>query len=137
MFLSSSSKFHYGLIFLSVLAGNTKKQISTLSVSQTTGISQGYLEEIAASLRKARMVRGKRGFEGGYTLAKSPSAISLQDIFEALEGPLEVVSCTGGGCSVKENFENRCTSRPLFLKMQKGFKDTLRNIKLADAISQK
>jgi len=45
-----------------------------------------YLEQIFQRLRRASLVRGKRGPGGGYVLARAPEAISLCDIIEAVEG---------------------------------------------------
>ena len=47
-----------------------------------------YLEQIFQRLRRAGLVRSKRGPGGGYTLARSSGEISLREIIEALEGPL-------------------------------------------------
>jgi Rrf2 family iron-sulfur cluster assembly transcriptional regulator len=47
-----------------------------------------YLEQIFQRLRKAELVRGKRGPGGGYVLARPASAITLRHIVEAVEGPL-------------------------------------------------
>jgi Rrf2 family protein len=48
-----------------------------------------YLEQIFQRLRRARIVQGKRGPGGGYTLARPASEITLRDVIEAVEGPLE------------------------------------------------
>lgn len=47
-----------------------------------------YLEQIFQRLRRAELVRGKRGPGGGYVLARTAASISLRDIVEAVEGPL-------------------------------------------------
>ncbi len=48
-----------------------------------------YLEQIFQRLRKAELVRGKRGPGGGYVLARPAADVTLRDIVEAVEGPLE------------------------------------------------
>jgi Rrf2 family protein len=57
-------------------------------VGERQGIPTRYLEQIFQRLRKARIVRGKRGPGGGYVLARDPAEISLRQIVEAVEGPL-------------------------------------------------
>ena len=47
-----------------------------------------YLEQIFQDLRRAELVRGKRGPGGGYVLTRAPAEITLRDIVEAVEGPL-------------------------------------------------
>lgn len=57
-------------------------------ISQRQAIPSRYLEQIFQRLRRAGLIRSKRGPGGGYTLARPPSEISLREIVEALEGPL-------------------------------------------------
>ncbi len=57
-------------------------------IGERQGIPTRYLEQIFQRLRRARIVRGKRGPGGGYVLARDPAEISLRQIVEAVEGPL-------------------------------------------------
>ncbi len=69
------------------------KPVSLASVSQRTGISHGYLEQVAIALRSARLVRGVAGRHGGYKLAQGAKEISIRQIIEATIGPVCVVDC--------------------------------------------
>jgi Rrf2 family protein len=51
-------------------------------------ISLKYLLDILRDLKLAELVRSKRGPDGGFTIARPPSDISLADIFRAVDGPL-------------------------------------------------
>lgn len=51
-------------------------------------ISLKYLLDILRDLKLADLVRSKRGPDGGFTIARPPSDISLADIFRAVDGPL-------------------------------------------------
>ena len=64
-------------------------------VGERQGIPARYLEQIFQRLRRARVLKGKRGPGGGYLLARPPSEITLRDIVEAVEGPLERVLGAG------------------------------------------
>jgi Rrf2 family protein len=57
-------------------------------ISERQAIPPRYLEQIFQRLRRAGLVRSKRGPGGGYSLARLPSEISLYEIVEALEGPV-------------------------------------------------
>lgn len=57
-------------------------------ISERQGIPSRYLEQIFQRLRRAGLVRSKRGPGGGYALARLPEQISLREIVEAVEGPL-------------------------------------------------
>jgi Rrf2 family protein len=58
-------------------------------ISERQAIPGRYLEQIFRRLRRAELVISKRGPGGGYTLARPPREITLRDVLEAVEGPLE------------------------------------------------
>jgi Rrf2 family protein len=55
-------------------------------IGERQAIPPRYLEQIFQRLRRAKIVQGKRGPGGGYTLARPASRITLCDIVEAIEG---------------------------------------------------
>ena len=57
-------------------------------IGERQRIPARYLEQIFQRLRRAELVRGKRGPGGGYVLARPAAAITLRHIVEAVEGPL-------------------------------------------------
>jgi len=67
--------------------------VSLSSVAERTGISHGYLEQLAPALRAGRLVRSVAGRHGGYRLAAPASEITIRKIIEATIGPLCVVDC--------------------------------------------
>lgn len=87
-----STKGRYGLTIMMELARNTdNKPISLKSIAQTHNLSEHYLEQLAAPLKNAGLVRSVRGAYGGYMLAKKPTEISAAQIIRALEGPIQPV----------------------------------------------
>ena len=90
-----STKGRYGLRALIDLAQYSEQEaVSISSISQRQNISESYLEQLVAKLRKAGLVTSIRGAQGGYRLARPASTISVGDILRALEGNLEAVECT-------------------------------------------
>jgi Rrf2 family protein len=58
-------------------------------IGERQSIPPRYLEQIFQRLRRARIVAGKRGPGGGYVLARPAGEITLRDVVEAVEGPLD------------------------------------------------
>ncbi len=79
------------LLYLALLPEGTFA--STRTIATFTGISDGYLEQLFMPLRKAGLIRGLRGAQGGYMPGKPPSEIPVGDILRAVEGSLEPVTC--------------------------------------------
>src|SRR5689334_5735887 len=70
---------------------NSLIQISV--VAQRTNIPEKFLEQILLALRNGGILKSRRGVEGGYSLAKSPDAITLGEVIRLLDGPLAPLPC--------------------------------------------
>ena len=91
-----STKGRYGLRALIDLAVYCENEtVSIASIAARQNISESYLEQLIAKLRKAGLVTSVRGAGGGYKLAKPAEEISVGDILRALEGNLDPVECPG------------------------------------------
>ena len=75
-----------GMFDLASAGGRAPVQVRVIGERQR--IPERFLEQIFQRLRKAELVRGKRGPGGGYVLARPAAEITLRDILEAVEGPL-------------------------------------------------
>ena len=58
------------------------------TISSRQEISLKYLLDILRDLKRAELVRSKRGPEGGFVLSRAADTISLADVFRAVDGPL-------------------------------------------------
>lgn len=86
-----SKKCRYGLralIDMSANPGNDAIVLGNLAVRN--GISPQYLEQVFASLRRAGIVKGTKGSQGGYRLNADPGKITVSSILEALDGSYHI-----------------------------------------------
>jgi Rrf2 family protein len=73
-----------------------------------SGLSLRFLSGIMARLSRKGLVKAVPGPKGGLTLARSPEGISILDIVEAAEGPINLMECMShpencrdaSGCSI-------------------------------------
>ena len=63
-------------------------------IAETISAPPNFLHHVLNNLARAGLVSCLRGSKRGYQLARPPSDISLLDIFETIEGPLAMTSCT-------------------------------------------
>ncbi|MEM9746524.1 MAG: Rrf2 family transcriptional regulator [Actinomycetota bacterium] len=68
------------------LAEGTAVKAEAIATSQD--ISLKYLLDILRDLKRAELVRSKRGPDGGFTLSRPPDTITIADVFRAIDGPL-------------------------------------------------
>jgi Rrf2 family protein len=52
-------------------------------------IPRKYVEQVMHDLRQAGLVRSQRGKGGGYTLARDPINLTVLEVLETMEGPLD------------------------------------------------
>ncbi len=57
-------------------------------ISETQGIPKKFMENILHDLKRAGIVRTRRGASGGYWLARPAEEIPLAEVIRAVEGPL-------------------------------------------------
>jgi Rrf2 family protein len=57
-------------------------------ISEAQGIPKKFMENILHDLKRAGIVRTRRGASGGYWLARPPEDIPLAEVIRAVEGPL-------------------------------------------------
>jgi len=106
--------------------------VSLSSVAERTGISHGYLEQLAPALRAGRLVRSVAGRHGGYRLAAPASEITVRKIIEATIGPVCVVDCVDDpeSCSRAEF----CESRVVYALLNQRIAQVLDDFTLEDLL---
>jgi Rrf2 family protein len=88
---SFTTKSVYGLnaaLYLARCYGSGLAQVK--DIAERHGIPVPYLVQILNLLVHAGLVRAVRGQQGGYELARHPKTITLLEVLEVLEGPLEL-----------------------------------------------
>jgi Rrf2 family protein len=85
-----SRKAEYALrAVLAMCRGAHGVVFSIQSLAEDEHIPLKFLEQILLILRKGGLLHSKRGAGGGYTLARPAARITLGEIIELVDGPLE------------------------------------------------
>ncbi|NLM34929.1 MAG: Rrf2 family transcriptional regulator [Clostridiales bacterium] len=127
-----STKGRYGVKAMVDLALNYGNEpISIKSIAERQGISEYYLEQLFAPLRKAGIINSIRGAQGGYILSRSPKEITVAEIIQVLEGPIEISDCIEG---VQCSNEDYCATRLLWEKIKKSIDSVLETTTLNDIV---
>ncbi|WP_298291838.1 Rrf2 family transcriptional regulator [uncultured Litoreibacter sp.] len=94
-----STKGRYAMVALADLALASNSELVSLGeISKRQDVSLPYLEQLFVKLRRAGIVESVRGPGGGYKLAKSPDAIRVSEILEAVDETVNALH-TGAGAS--------------------------------------
>ena len=132
-----STKGRYGLRALIDLALYSENEtVSIASISARQNISESYLEQLIAKLRKAGLVTSVRGAGGGYKLALPASEISVGDILRALEGSLDAVNCPGLEEERSCGGSEFCVTKYVWQKINDSINRTVDEIKLDQLVEE-
>jgi Rrf2 family transcriptional regulator, cysteine metabolism repressor len=126
-----STRARYGLRFMAELAANYGKgSVYMKDIAKSQDISEKYLSQILITLKAAGLVKGFRGVNGGYVLARAPNKITLKDIVAALEGDLCLVDCAvdSGKCPR----EAICATQDVWRQVGRAISQTLEKITLKE-----
>jgi Rrf2 family iron-sulfur cluster assembly transcriptional regulator len=94
-----STKGRYAMVALADLAlARADDLVSLAAISKRQDISLPYLEQLFVKLRRAGLVEAARGPGGGYKLARSPDAIRVSEILEAVDETVSALH-TGAGAT--------------------------------------
>jgi Rrf2 family transcriptional regulator, cysteine metabolism repressor len=128
-----STRELYGLRAMAEFARHFGKgPLSLAEVARSQAMSQPYLEQIAIELRRAGLLKSKRGALGGYYLSQPPGATTAGDIIRALEGSILPIQCVSEDAETPCALEDSCGARGIWEEVRHRLVETLDSITLAD-----
>ena len=131
-----STRARYALRMMLDVAKHEEKRrpVSLATIAARSGLSHGYMEQLAVALRTADLLVGVSGRHGGYRLARPASKISVCDIVEATIGPISIVHCIGDPTAC-DRYEG-CECRMLYTLINYRIAEVLHAYTLADLMDR-
>lgn len=81
-----TTKSHYAIAACYHLSRLTQKNsVSVKELAALLDVSAAYLEQILSKLKHAKILKSKRGAQGGFSFDKSLNAITILDIIKVVE----------------------------------------------------
>lgn len=122
----------YAVRALSYLAGQPPgKVVSRVDIEEKQGIPSYYLSKIMKDLVAGGLVLSHIGSKGGFALARPPQAISIKEVYEAVERPFTLMECLDKGekyCS----YCGVCSQRSVWDNVQNMVVDYLAKVSIRD-----
>lgn len=136
--LKFSTRARYGLRAMVDLAINSDldKPVALRDIAEREGISDAYLEQLMALLRKDGLVRSVRGAQGGYILARRPAQITAGEVIRCLEGPLAPTDCVNEDEPEFCERSGICVTRGMWEKIKEAVAGVLDGTTLEDFRSE-
>ncbi len=76
-----------------ILIAQEKEGLNVLKIAERTDTSKHHVAKVMQRLVKAGYLYSHRGPSGGFVLRRNPKDINFLEIYEAIEGPIEVGEC--------------------------------------------
>jgi Rrf2 family protein len=129
--LSLSQTAGYAVLALGCIGSCNGNRVFSKQIHECTGIPTPYLRKILFSLGKSGLIEAKRGYRGGFVLARPPAKITLLDVVRAVEHDEHVSECllALAGCSD----ETPCPMRAFWQRERGRIEDELQKITIAQA----
>ena len=97
-------------------------------------VSDSYLEQLIALLRKAGYIKSIRGAQGGYKLAMEPKDISVGQILRVLEGSLAPTDCSCEENPTECGNHNHCVTQDVWIRIRDGINEVVDSITLEQLV---
>ena len=110
-----SSLADYAVVMMTAAARHCggAARLNATQLAAETGVPLPTAQKLVSRLAAAGLLESARGTGGGFRLSRPPSAISLADVIEAVEGPIAMTTCVDehrhecaldGHCAVKPHW---------------------------------
>ncbi len=138
--LRMSKLADYAFVILSHMMESPSENWSASSLASSTSLPLPTVAKLMKLLARGGIVGAQRGAAGGYAFIKDPSALSIVQIIEAVDGPISLTECAGkavgkktcdcavgGVCPIQENWK----------RVNGSVMESLEKVKLSEfAVSQ-
>jgi len=107
---------------------------ATSTIAKEQNIPPSFLAKIISQLSISGLLHTSRGARGGVTLARDPKDITLLEVVEAIDGPIQLDECVGnsGACT----FDDNCPIKPVWCDAQEELVGRLKNTNFAQMLMQ-
>ena len=110
--------------------------VTTHEIAESEDIPEKFLEAILLALKNARIVKSRRGREGGYELRRPPGEVVVGDIVRLLDGPLAPFGDAAELTRLVKTEPRHAGLFDLFLEVRNAAAAILDNTTLADLLER-
>lgn len=129
-------KTDYALVALAGLADSKRRSASARDLSEELNLPLPVLRNILKDLATHGLLISTRGPSGGYRLARPPADITLADVVNIIEGPVQLARCCAlpGGDDVGCRLEDSCLIKDNIRVVHESLMQFLNQINLSQIL---
>lgn len=125
----------YAVVLMSAIATRGDDIHTAASLNFDTKVPLPTVSKILGKMAKANLLMSHRGIGGGFSMTLDAKNISIADIIEAVDGPVQLTNCLS-----EENtccdYEPVCLTRSKWDKINNAVYQALNNVPLLEMVSE-
>ena len=125
----------YAVVLMSTIATRPGDLHTAGSLNLDTKVPLPTVSKILGKMAKAGLLKSHRGVGGGFSL-NHEEEISIADIIEAVDGPVQLTNCIGEE-DISCDYVPVCTTRSKWYKINTAVYEALNNIPLSEMVPNK
>jgi Rrf2 family cysteine metabolism transcriptional repressor len=135
MKISARDEYACSAVLELALNYDGESPVRVQDIAQRRAIPMKFLFQIMQILKRVDIVRSRRGTEGGYTLTRPPSQITVGDVIRALSGPFVQLSCLDSGKLADDcEKQNACQFKPIWAEVDRAIGNVLNSVTFEELV---
>ncbi len=125
----------YAVVLMSTIAARPDDIHTASSLNAETRVPQPTVSKILGKMAKANLLTSHRGIGGGFSMNNEKEDISIADIVEAVDGPVQLTNCL----SVEDtccDYEPVCMTKSKWDKINQAVYEALNNVSLSEMVTK-
>jgi len=121
----------YAVVILARMAADPLTRFNTADLAAQTTVPEPTVAKILKELAKSDLVVSFRGATGGYQMTRDGTSVTVREVIEAVEGPIQMVECVDAHshcCTSQKN----CPLRGKWDPVNAAITRALEGVTLAD-----
>ena len=125
----------YAVVLMSNIAARPDDNHTALALNAETRVPLPTVSKILGKMAKANLLVSHRGIGGGFSMNPGKEDISIADIVEAVDGPVQLTNCLGAEDACCD-YEPVCLTRSKWDKINKAVYEALNTVSLSEMVEQ-
>ena len=127
MKVSARDEYACSAVLELALNYDSEAPIRVQDIAQRQSIPMKFLFQIMQILKRVDIVRSRRGTEGGFTLTRPPSQITVGDVILAMSGPFVQLSSLDNG-------KDSSHFKPIWADVDRAIAGVLNNVTFEELV---
>lgn len=125
----------YAVVLMSNIASRPADIHTALELNAETKVPLPTVSKILGKMARANLLLSHRGVGGGFSMNPANTNITVADIIEAVDGPVQLTNCLGEEDTCCD-YEPVCLTRSKWDKINKAVYEALNNVSLSEMITE-